>query len=390
MRSQSTKSGKSLALSALFLLSSGTIPVCAEDSIPVAPTRIRRNAAPSPASSKVLNGVVSREFEQAPSQQSGNGLVSNENMAAFSSAPSNTAVVQNQAPLVQVQQFSTPVQTQTQQTQASAPKSSGGLTARDAKRALEIGLGVASFLGSTMARTSIPRYSSASSFSPYSLGTTHTEPVPTGRQLTRQELALLGNYDVAIVIDGSGSMGTNDCPGGLSRWEWCRNQLLGFTRQTSQVFRQGIDILLFSSEYQAFPNVNYSTVKNIFASGMPNGGTYMAKPLDAVFEEHFRRRDQMGSNKKLLVEVISDGEPSDKGQVAAVISRATQRMRSPDEITVSFLQIGNDRSGLNNLARFDSNLTREGAFHDIVRMQPFSMVVAQGLSHAIVSAARGG
>jgi len=396
------KTKNSLVLSALLLLNSGIMPVLADDSIPVAPTRLRRNQAPATTgnTSKILNGSVSqsRIGENIPAQvptQSG-GLISNDNMSVFNSSPASVQMPAQAAPLVQTQQFATQIPKQAQVSQSSAPVQKSGFTAQDARKALEVGLGVASFFGSAVSRTAIPRIPniSGSSFRA-GTGTSYTPPVTSlagsafnGRQLTRQELAVLGSYDIAIVIDKSGSMGTTDCPGGMTRWDWCREQMLGFARQTSSVFRQGIDILLFSSDFQAFPNTNFNAIKSVFANNRPSGGTQMSEPLEAVFNEHFRKRDQLGNTKKLIVEVISDGEPSDKGQVAAAIARATQRMQRPDEITVSFLQIGNERDGASALTYFDNNLMRDGAMQDIVDVEPFYIVADQGLSQAILNAAQ--
>lgn len=390
-------------MSTLLLLQSGIMPVFADDSIPVAPTRLRRNQGPAPATTKVLNGVVSqsRMGETTPSQVSiqGGGLISNDNMSVFNSSPTPgqkpvQAPVQS-APLVQTSQFASPakVTKQAQVSQSSAPVQKSGFSASDARKALEVGLGVASFLGSAVSRTAIPRIPTGSFRA--GTGTSYAPPSTNlagsafgGRQLTRQELAVLGSYNIAIVIDKSGSMSTTDCPGGMTRWDWCRDQMLGFARQTASVFRQGIDVLLFSSEYEAFPNVTFNTVKTVFTNNRPSGGTQMSEPLEAVFNEHFRKRDQLGNTKKLIVEVISDGEPSDKGEVAAVIARATQRMQRPDEITVSFLQIGNERDGASALSYFDNNLMREGAMQDIVDVEPFYIVSNQGLSQAILNAAQ--
>lgn len=383
----------------LLLLQSGIMPVFADDSIPVAPTRLRRNQAFAPATTKVLNGVVSqsRVGETTPAQvpnQSG-GLISNDNMSVFNSNPQPVQESVRSAPLVQTSQFASPTKAtkQAQVSQSSAPVQKSGFSARDARKALEVGLGVASFFGSAVSRTAIPGIP-ASSFRA-GAGTSYTPPSTNlagsafgQRQLTRQELAVLGSYDIAIVIDKSGSMSTADCPGGMTRWDWCRDQMLGFARQTASVFRQGIDVLLFSSEYEAFPNVTFNTVKTVFTNNRPSGGTQMSEPLEAVFNEHFRKRDQLGNTKKLIVEVISDGEPSDRGQVATAIARATQRMQRPDEITVSFLQIGNERDGASALTYFDNNLMREGAMQDIVDVEPFYIVSNQGLSQAILNAAQ--
>lgn len=207
--------------------------------------------------------------------------------------------------------------------------------------------------------------------------------------LNKQELALLSNYEIVIVIDKSGSMNETDCPGGLSRWEWCREQLLSFTSQTSSVFRNGITVALFSSGFQVFRSVGFSVVPDIFSKNMPSGGTYMAKPLSQILDEYFGRRDgSPSSTRKLLIQVISDGEPSDKGDLIAAISRASRRMNRPDEVRINFLQIGNERDGMEALNKLDTRLVGdEGAQFDIVSVEPFSAVIQEGLPKALVDTA---
>lgn len=211
-----------------------------------------------------------------------------------------------------------------------------------------------------------------------------------GRVLNKQELATLSNYEVVVIIDKSGSMNEDDCPGNLTRWEWCNQQLASFTAQTAAVFRSGITVALFSSDYQVFRNVDFSMVSTLFSKTSPNGGTYMARPLSEVLDEYFERRDHSPSSvRKLLIEVISDGEPSDRGEVIATISRASRRLNRPDEVRINFIQIGNERDGITALAKFDNGLVgQEGASYDIVSVSPFAQVAQGGLPGAMADAAR--
>lgn len=207
--------------------------------------------------------------------------------------------------------------------------------------------------------------------------------------LNKQELNLLANYEIAIVIDKSGSMNETDCPQGLSRWDWCRQQLLSFTSQISPVFKSGITVALFSSNAQVLRNVSFSLVPDIFSKNIPNGGTYMAKPLSEILDEYFERRDQNpASVRKLLIEVITDGEPSDKGELISVISRASRKMTRADEVRIDFLQIGNEEDGIEALRKLDTKLVSEsGAQFDIVTVEAFSAVAAEGLPRALLDTA---
>jgi len=184
-------------------------------------------------------------------------------------------------------------------------------------------------------------------------------------------------------------MDEHDCPGGLSRWEWCREQMMSLTAQISSVFKNGITVALFSSDYEIFRNVDLKYVTRIFDQNGPSGGTYTGKTMEAIFNDYFSRRSaNPGATRKLLVQVITDGDPSDKGVLIAAIVRASQLIKTPGEITVNFLQIGNEREGARTLAKLDNDMASEGAQFDIVKVEPFARVAIEGLPRALVDATR--
>ncbi len=206
------------------------------------------------------------------------------------------------------------------------------------------------------------------------------------RPLTASELTVLSKYDVVIVLDKSGSMDERDCPGGMSRWDWCRDQMMSLTAQISSVFKNGITVALYSSDYDIFRNVDLGYVTRIFGENGPSGGTYTGKVMEAVFDDYFARRASNPATRKLLVQVVTDGDPSDKGALIAAISRASQMINSPGEITVNFLQIGHEEAGARTLAKLDTNMASEGAKFDIVRVEPFAAVEREGLPRALADA----
>jgi uncharacterized protein YegL len=215
-----------------------------------------------------------------------------------------------------------------------------------------------------------------------------------GRPLNRNEVNLLANYDVAVIIDKSGSMQTQDCPGGVSRWDFCKEQLLNLTSQASSAFKSGITVALFSSDYRIFNNISFAAVPQIFANNFPDGGTYLARPLKDILSSYFAQRDHnMASQmptRPLLVEIITDGEPSDKGALIRVICEATQKMTSAREVNIQFLQIGNDNEGGKVLNELQTRLVPEdGAQYGIVNVEPFQAVLNEGLARSLVSVAMG-
>lgn len=420
------------AISLSLLMATGTLPYCSPLAVfagnnmpPVAPSRLSRPSSTSSASTskpgtlsgsvtqstaagarltRPVTGGIAPAVNTAPSGQpsqdtsSGGSLFSDSDKNAFSNVPmvnTNTSTAGSAAPVTRSSAANTNASNDSELLRKglSAVKDIGRAfsqspvlqqEAKNLLKGLATGRGNAATSITGGAQTSTVRPGLPSIPKPSQLFNSGISKV-----LNKQELALLSNYEIVIVIDKSGSMNETDCPGGLSRWDWCREQLLSFTSQTSSVFRNGITVALFSSGFQVFRNVGFSVVPDIFSKNMPSGGTYMAKPLSQILDEYFGRRDSSpSSTRKLLIQVISDGEPSDKGDLIAAISRASRRMNRPDEVRINFLQIGNERDGMEALNKLDTRLVGdEGAQFDIVSVEPFSAVIQEGLPKALVDTA---
>src|SRR5699024_2924968 len=70
------------------------------------------------------------------------------------------------------------------------------------------------------------------------------------------------------------------------------------------------------------------------------------------------------SDKKDFIIVFTDGVPDDKAAAAKVIVEAANRQESDDELTILFVQIGDDAAASAYLKSLDDDLT--GATFDIV------------------------
>ena len=156
-----------------------------------------------------------------------------------------------------------------------------------------------------------------------------------GNKLSAEELLFLSKCNIAILIDKSSSMSATatNFPTRISRWNWCAWQMQNFGQQTASV-KQNVDLLFFDNQFVAFPNVNLSDVDRIFFQFKADGGTDVTKPLAAVFEEHFRKRDLLGDDKNLLVVVITDCGPNNGYSVTRA---ACDRLKRPDEISVTYI-----------------------------------------------------
>jgi len=246
--------------------------------------------------------------------------------------------------------------------------------------------------------------------------------LPLESGITARDLQLLGQHDVAIVVDRSYSMRTPDCPGissnpaagnwqralaglvgpgagfgmsygmgniGMSRWEFVQSQTVALARQTEQVFPNGIMLVMFSSHAKVFKNVDLRQIPNIFSMTDTSGGTNTAEAIARPIEDYFARRQMTGGRvKPLVVAVITDGLPTNFDALEDVIVETTRQMRNPNEIKITFLQIGADRKGFRQLSELQS-LANVGAKYDIVNSKMFPQVVQSGLARSLVDAIEG-
>lgn len=401
-------------LSIAFLASAavGSIAeVSAQGAPPLAPSRLQRSSSSS--NGPVLNGSVinnstiggaSRLLRPsapivgsptpvvAPAPSSSASLFSADEQAAFSQVrPPQQTLPAISAPSAIGSGSSNQLSSQSssQFSGQTSSQSSGMFSKMDIGQALRLGAQVVNALnaGSSNRNSSgSGQFSAAASALPKNPLAKPAFVSKFARPLTSNELAVLSKYDVVIVLDKSGSMDERDCPGGMSRWDWCRDQMMSLTAQISSVFRTGITVALYSSDYDIFRNVDLGYVTRIFGENSPSGGTYTGKVMEAVFDDYFARRASNPNTRKLLVQVVTDGDPSDKGNLIAAISRASQMINSPGEITVNFLQIGHEEAGARTLAKLDSDMASEGAKFDIVRVEPFAVVEHEGLPRALADA----
>lgn len=228
-----------------------------------------------------------------------------------------------------------------------------------------------------------------------------TQNIPNTRQplngslLAPMEVARLRGRHVTIIMDRSGSMKTEDCalpmtfgnfsPRSLSRWDWCLNQTVDLARQTAQVLPQGLSLVFFSGSDSVYHNVRAEMIPALFQQNSPDGGTNLVGALKHQLDDYFRAQS-MGNTQPLVVAIVTDGDPDNPRALKDLIINASQRMTAPDQISIAFLQVGNDSKGGNLLEELDNELTMRGASYDIVTVSHFRQVMARGLARSLVSA----
>ena len=111
--------------------------------------------------------------------------------------------------------------------------------------------------------------------------------------------------------------------------------------------------------------------------------------LESQLTQYFERRNDLGPHTKpLLIAIITDGCPDNHYRLRDVIIDATRKMITPAEISISFLQIGNDAGGSKVLTELDNGLVDQKAKFDIVDVTPFTEMSKIGLAKALINEVR--
>lgn len=169
----------------------------------------------------------------------------------------------------------------------------------------------------------------------------------------------LANFDFQILIDTSGSMGSID-PGKIgTRLQRAKESVIGLVGELSQVDEDGLDIIFFGGETVTHVSGVKSTVGVETAfNRRASGGTPTAEALAKAFEVAGK------SDKPDFVIVITDGEPNNRQAVKDVLIKQANSQTNDADLTVLFIQIGDDASAASFLAELDDGL--HGAKFDIV------------------------
>jgi hypothetical protein len=196
---------------------------------------------------------------------------------------------------------------------------------------------------------------------------------------------LFANYEVVVIIDKSTSMLVDDCPGGKTRWDWCRDQTASLARTAQQSGSRGVTVVLFSDDFVTYRGCGLDSVPQIFRTNRPDGGTNTAGALSSVLEDYFMHTWHR-SERPLLVAVITDGIPNEPERVKSVIADATRRITDPDEVRITFLQVGEAPEGYAFARDVDHNMISQGARCDIVYSKTFDQLKSCGVTGALLDA----
>lgn len=192
--------------------------------------------------------------------------------------------------------------------------------------------------------------------------------------------AQLSEYDFIVVIDASGSMGTEDMPGGRSRWAYMQETAASFARDIAKIDSDGLGLVVFGgSNIESFDGVSADKINEVFSARSPRGSTPLTEALQAAFKLAGK------SDKKDFIMVFTDGVPDDKAGAAKAIIAQSQLQETDDALTILFVQVGRDAAATAYLRELDDSLTT--AKFDIVDAKTMDEAEAFATTAELVIAA---
>lgn len=191
---------------------------------------------------------------------------------------------------------------------------------------------------------------------------------------------LLRGYDLAIVVDKSGSMKYKFPDSDLdSKWSWCARTVQGLSEHVGDSFGGKLHLVVFNAEAKVWRDCSLNDVEDVFSSYRPGGLTNISGAIESAA--------QLKTKRPLLIAVITDGEPTYGGSVVDTLIDLSQRAGSRGDYVVTFLQIGlGGDTALNFFKVLDEDLVSRGAKFDIVDWKIFAELKRLGLARVLAEA----
>jgi len=171
--------------------------------------------------------------------------------------------------------------------------------------------------------------------------------------------------DYTLIIDQSGSMSSMASWSSWfkwnTRWSEAKDAVQYLAPHITKLDPDGVKVFFFNHNWKKYENIRTAgEVMDMFSKERPGGSTDLAKVLKKALEEHF----ESGKDETILV--VTDGQPNSEPEVKDVIIKATKKMKLDSELSISFIQIGDDYGAAKFLQALDDDLQDMGAKFDIV------------------------
>lgn len=197
-----------------------------------------------------------------------------------------------------------------------------------------------------------------------------------------KELRLLNQCDVVLLLDRCQSMADTHagCPGDLSKWVWCKQQIDNFFLSTDRIMDKGFNLVLFNDTYQERKDVTLWDLKHVFDNIKPAGNRKdISGPLESILNDYFYKRRKKENTKPCVIVVLTDGVENVGRPLQEVLIEASRQLKRPNEVMIVFMQIGDSISAEELFDDLDQNLVAKGARYHMVDYKPFTQLRNRGI-----------
>lgn len=194
----------------------------------------------------------------------------------------------------------------------------------------------------------------------------------------------LAQFDIVFLVDDTGSMVTQDCDGGETRWAELIQSMRYIVDLVCHYDKDGVDVHFLINSLKDEPEIREGQrvmtllTKEVGPDEM-GGGTYMQDQLWEILTRSIDKFEDYRRNlkytpkperpKKLNLIVITDGAADDKEEVEFTITSAAQRLDQlrapPNQVGIQFLQIGKDVQAGKWLEFLDDSLHKMQGIRDV-------------------------
>lgn len=214
-------------------------------------------------------------------------------------------------------------------------------------------------------------------------------PFSFGDSPSDQELKTLGQYQIVILLDRSLSMNDSHagCPGDVSKWIWCKEQIDNLFLATDRVLDGGFNLVLFNNTFQESKGVTLYDLRQVFDRIKPEGPHKdIASPLQSVLTDYFKWKK--ADTKPCIILVLTDGLENSGEPLQNVLIEASKKASKPGEAIVTFLQVGDSLSAEELFDDLEHNLMAKGARFHMANYKPFAELRNKGVLWELLATVR--
>ena len=170
-----------------------------------------------------------------------------------------------------------------------------------------------------------------------------------------------------------------------TRWEKAVLAMNGIVSQVSKIDPDGIDVVCFPGSggeggmnHDIYRNVKDTKgLESLVTAVEPKGPCKMGEAMDVVLKEAFERGF---SERPCSVLVLTAGRPDDHEELSAKIGEAAKKVSKDSDLTITFVQVGDDEWAEKYLKHLDDELktvSESGEEIDIVDTSELQNVIVE-------------